>query len=630
MPLPTAYAARDTARRALEQGRRLSSCRDGDGDDGVRQLLSTLEDLCARTSAVLAATEECGEGGGDAERDWMAGTADLDTDAEISNLLRAEAAAYGSDDECRSVAAESEASDDLAATPLVASFGETRRPSDVTAAALGMLEGTALPRTCFELEPPGSPTRQLYGRAIGTQPTEAMRAGIADVSAGWGRCVLALQATCGGHALAMVGADLMETHRLRSALGLDAAKMGNCLARLERDYGASNPYHNSAHAADVLVATHLFLVEFSILPVLEPHMVLAALWAAIIHDFNHPGTSNNFEVKMASRIALRHSDSSVLERHHLAAAFELMSYRDTDFLSALEPAARRSTRAAMIEVVLSTDLASNGAFIKRAHGLAPRGAGADAPWPLAREAVEHPTLALTVAVKFADIGHALKPFAQHEAWSALVTEEFWKIGDREKALGVPVGFLCDRDADTNMAKAQIGFFKFICRPFYKAVERLVDARKGPFDNLDTNLWRWFLISKGEAAPPPSKSARRTRRASAAILRAHIEPLTPAGDAENASPARSLRDLDGPRGAAPPSINVDRPPTDRRGLDAVRADLLSPQPDSGSPRKNGGNRRRNSDAGALSPTCSRDDLARRGGPFALGLPAKTAFKRPAEA
>lgn len=45
--------------------------------------------------------------------------------------------------------------------------------------------------------------------------------------------------------------------------------------------------------------------------------VLAAIIGAICHDFNHPGTNNSFEVKLGTERSVRHSDTSVLERHHL-------------------------------------------------------------------------------------------------------------------------------------------------------------------------------------------------------------------------------------------------------------------------------------------------------------------------
>ncbi|KAH8082948.1 calmodulin-dependent cyclic-nucleotide phosphodiesterase [Aureococcus anophagefferens] len=476
-PPSNAAGARESAKRALELGLALSA--------GAR--------------------------GGDAERDWMDVASTMDTDAELQDMM---AAAGPEGDE--------EEGDDDEPTALETSQGEAAPPSS-TARRWASWSRRRCRRRASN-GGPASPTRMLYGRALGVQPSDHQRKACAEVYGDWGRCVLDLQRACDGHALAMVGADLIEAHGLRTTFGLDAAKMGRFLARVEGDYGNDNPYHNSVHGADVLVATHLFLAKFDVLPHLAPIMLLAGFLAAIVHDFNHPGTNNAFEVKVASPLAVRHSDDSVLERHHLAAAFEILYRKEYDVLEALDGDERKQLRGAMIDVVLATDLRGNFDFIKKLEKIPRKGPEPDAPWPLPRDAKDDPKLALTVAVKFADIGHALKPFDQHEKWSMLVTEEFYKIGDREKALGVPVSFLCDRDKDTNMAKSQIGYFKFVCNPFYKAVAELVDAKLGPFDNLESNLWQWFLLYKGEALPtaaPGKKSAKRTRRASAAILRPHI-------------------------------------------------------------------------------------------------------------
>jgi len=46
--------------------------------------------------------------------------------------------------------------------------------------------------------------------------------------------------------------------------------------------------------------------------------------ANIIHDYEHPGYSNQFVVRTKHPIALRYSDQFVLENHHLASAFNVM------------------------------------------------------------------------------------------------------------------------------------------------------------------------------------------------------------------------------------------------------------------------------------------------------------------
>ena len=64
------------------------------------------------------------------------------------------------------------------------------------------------------------------------------------------------------------------------------------------------------------------------------------------------------------------------------------------------------------------------------------------------------TLALTVAIKGADLGHSIKPWVLHLKWSLWVTEEFFALGDRERAAGIPISTFCDRERDTDLAKSQ--------------------------------------------------------------------------------------------------------------------------------------------------------------------------------
>jgi hypothetical protein len=56
----------------------------------------------------------------------------------------------------------------------------------------------------------------------------------------------------------------------------------------------------------------------------KKHDLLAAFVADIIHDYEHPGYSNQFVIRTKHPLAIRYSDISVLENHHLAAAFDVM------------------------------------------------------------------------------------------------------------------------------------------------------------------------------------------------------------------------------------------------------------------------------------------------------------------
>lgn len=68
---------------------------------------------------------------------------------------------------------------------------------------------------------------------------------------------------------------------------------------------------------------------------LKKHDILASFVADMIHDYEHPysfypltpfssGYSNQFVIRTKHPLAIRYSDISVLENHHLAAAFNIM------------------------------------------------------------------------------------------------------------------------------------------------------------------------------------------------------------------------------------------------------------------------------------------------------------------
>ena len=49
--------------------------------------------------------------------------------------------------------------------------------------------------------------------------------------------------------------------------------------------------------------------------------IFTCLVAAMIHDFDHTGTTNNFHVNSASKLAILYNDRAVLENHHVSAFF---------------------------------------------------------------------------------------------------------------------------------------------------------------------------------------------------------------------------------------------------------------------------------------------------------------------
>lgn len=93
--------------------------------------------------------------------------------------------------------------------------------------------------------------------------------------------------------------------------------------------------------------------------VFTPLEILAAIFAAAIHDVDHPGLTNQYLINSSSELALMYNDESVLENHHLAVAFKLLQNDDCDIFVNLGKKPRQTLRKMVIDMVLATDMSKH-------------------------------------------------------------------------------------------------------------------------------------------------------------------------------------------------------------------------------------------------------------------------------
>lgn len=425
------------------------------------------------------------------------------------------------------------------ATKSVASDDSCRASCDADASA--MAAAAAVPSSPCEKpvdERKGRPTLSPLGSrlvrpvSLDTIPEPAaMAVALArNATTDWNNDTLALHEASQGHALLLLGTEL-----LGSFLCVDPVTLRRFLYVVERDYG-DNAYHNCIHGADVLLTTHLFMEKNSLWARCSRSEQFATYLSAIIHDFDHPGTTNAHEVKVESDLAVRYSDDTVLERHHLASALGVMRVAGQNVLSSLSPTDARAARSWIIHLVLQTDLRRHAEFLRRLRAIEALGfkrmvretavcAAGDWRTPLLDSKVEA-SLVCSTALKFADLGHATKPLEQHLAWTKRLMEEFYCLGDRERALGVPVSALCNRWTDTNIPKMQVGYIKFICMPFFNLVADLVDPFAVPHKRLNENFFTWLQESlKFKAAPQQRDKPPCVKRAISFSVKHQPQPST---------------------------------------------------------------------------------------------------------
>ncbi|VDP27815.1 unnamed protein product [Heligmosomoides polygyrus] len=101
-----------------------------------------------------------------------------------------------------------------------------------------------------------------------------------------------------GHALKYVGFELFNRYGFMDRFKIPLVALENYLHALEQGYSKhNNPYHNVVHAADVTQSSHFMLSQTGLANSLGDLELLAVLFGALIHDYEHTGHTNNFHIQ---------------------------------------------------------------------------------------------------------------------------------------------------------------------------------------------------------------------------------------------------------------------------------------------------------------------------------------------
>lgn len=283
---------------------------------------------------------------------------------------------------------------------------------------------------------------------------------------------------------------------LPARFGIDIRQWCLFMSEIERLMTVyMNPYHNYTHVIDVLQTVCVVLSDFEGAKWLTDIDVFALILSAIIHDLEHPGTNNPYQVNSSSPLAIRYNDIAVLESYHCAKAFEVLQKLNMGIFSGLNADQRKYMRKVMISAVLSTDMTTHFALKDDLDNLTTRINSEPAKFPF-NEATgkydlgEKERLTLIKSIlHVSDISNPAKPWAISKKWSDLVTEEFFAQGDIEKRQNLPVSMNCDR-LTTNQDELSINFTDFIVAPFFFSVTKLLPKTLVACKHLETNRHTW--------------------------------------------------------------------------------------------------------------------------------------------
>ncbi|AWP19122.1 putative glucosidase 2 subunit beta isoform 2 [Scophthalmus maximus] len=270
---------------------------------------------------------------------------------------------------------------------------------------------------------------------------------------------------------------------------------------LEDHYHANVAYHNSLHAADVTQSTHVLLSTPALDAVFTDLEILAALFAAAIHDVDHPGVSNQFLINTNSELALMYNDESVLENHHLAVGFKLLHEDNCDIFQNLSKRQRQSLRKLVIDMVLATDMSKHMSLLADLKTMVETKKVTSSGVLL----LDHYTDRIQVLrnmVHCADLSNPTKPLAVYRQWTERIMQEFFRQGDKERERGMEISPMCDKHT-ASVEKSQVGFIDYIVHPLWETWGDLVhpDAQD-ILDTLEDNRdWYQSTIPQSPSPPP---------------------------------------------------------------------------------------------------------------------------------
>uniref|UniRef100_A0A3P9NDB0 Phosphodiesterase n=1 Tax=Poecilia reticulata TaxID=8081 RepID=A0A3P9NDB0_POERE len=269
---------------------------------------------------------------------------------------------------------------------------------------------------------------------------------------------------------------------------------------LEDHYHSDVAYHNSLHAADVAQSTHILLSTPALDAVFTDLEILAAIFAAAIHDVDHPGVSNQFLINTNSELALMYNDESVLENHHLAVGFKLLQEDNCDIFQNLSKKQRQTLRRMVIDMVLATDMSKHMNLLANLKTMVETKKVTSSGVLLLDNYTDRMQV-LCNMVHCADLSNPTKPLDLYRQWTDRIMDEFFHQGDREREKGMEISPMCDKHT-ASVERTQVSFIDFIVHPLWETWADLVhpDAQD-ILDTLEDNR-NWYQSMIPQSPSPP--------------------------------------------------------------------------------------------------------------------------------
>ena len=283
----------------------------------------------------------------------------------------------------------------------------------------------------------------------------------------------------------------------------------NFITHIRLGYDTSLPYHNDLHACDVLQTSNTFISNSSLIYDLElTSLDIASLFlSCIIHNYKHPGYTNNYLTTTNDPLAITYNGISTLQQHHISSSFKVLAKPRSNVLSKLSPEEFRFVKKRIVECVLATDIAKHSTQYQtmqyKVKQLQPlmQSTGNTLGELLVKyvddkEKVKRQQEVLNWVIHCSDLSNNAKEFDVSKRWNECLMEELFHQGDLERKKGLRVSYMCDR-YECDCAVYQMVVIKKVVMPMFDVLEWFVPYVKCCKKNLEENVEKWKELVENE-------------------------------------------------------------------------------------------------------------------------------------
>uniref|UniRef100_A0A8C9M3S2 Phosphodiesterase n=1 Tax=Panthera tigris altaica TaxID=74533 RepID=A0A8C9M3S2_PANTA len=308
----------------------------------------------------------------------------------------------------------------------------------------------------------------------------------------WGLNIFCVSEYAGGRSLSCIMYTIFQERDLLKKFRIPVDTMVTYMLTLEDHYHPDVAYHNSLHAADVLQSTHVLLATPALDAVFTDLEILAALFAAAIHDVDHPGVSNQFLINTSEGVLCGDWEQVVLREN----------FRGVVRVSTV----RGRASVAPHPQVLATDMSKHMTLLADLKTMVET-KKVTSSGVLLLDNYSDRIQVLRNMVHCADLSNPTKPLELYRQWTDRIMAEFFQQGDRERERGMEISPMCDKHT-ASVEKSQVGFIDYIVHPLWETWADLVhpDAQE-ILDTLEDNRDWYYSAIRQSPSPPPEEEPR---------------------------------------------------------------------------------------------------------------------------